>query len=78
MNKFAGLSRDWVDDKQVVYVFLGVSPYERGKHISNNPQKSPGQYREKCYEFCSLLVFSLATEMLTGRRNDFWKFSEFL
>ena len=60
INKFAGLSRDWVGAKNLFYVFFfRVIPYGREKtHKQNSPQKSrdnPVKILFTC--FFSLCVF---------------------
>ena len=57
MNKFAGLSRDWVGAKILFMCFFGVIPYGGEKHINKVPPKIPGQSREHfLYVFFSLRV----------------------
>ena len=59
INKFAGLSRDWVGAKKLFMCFFRVIPYGGGgKRINKIPPKIPGQSRENfVYVFCSLCVF---------------------
>ena len=61
INKFPGLSRDWVGAKILfVCFFSGHSLWGRKKHINKIPPKIPGQSRENfVYVFSSLCVFSL-------------------
>ena len=59
INKFAGLSRDWVGAKNLFMCFFRVIPYGGEKHINKIPPKIPGQSRENfVYVFFSLCVFS--------------------
>ena len=58
INKFAGLSRDWVGPKNLFMCFFLVIPHGGEKHINKIPPKIPGQSREKfIYVFFSLCVF---------------------
>ena len=59
-NKCAGLSRDWVGDKNVLMCFVRVIPYGGEKaHKQNPPKKIPGKSRQKfVYVLFSLCVFS--------------------
>ena len=74
INKFAGLSRDWVGVTNLFMCFFRVIPYGgRKTHKQNSPQ-IPGRSREKfVYVFFSLCVFRfqifLAPESLD--RNSF-------
>ena len=62
INKFAGLSRDWVGAKNLFMCFFGSFLMGEKKHINKIPPKIPGQSRETfVYVFCSLCVFSLPT-----------------
>ena len=70
INKFAGLSRDWVGCQNFVYVFLsGHSLWDRNNtHKQTPPFKIPGQSREFfVYVFFSLCVFSV--KVRRGRRE---------
>ena len=58
INKFAGLSRDWVGAKKLFMCFFGSFLMGEKKHINKIPQKIPGQSRENVvYVFLSLCVF---------------------
>ena len=58
INKFAGLSRDWVGAKKLFMCFFRVIPYGGEKTHKQNSPKIPGQSRENfVYVFCSLCVF---------------------
>ena len=60
INKFAGLSRDWVGAKKLFMCFFGSFLMGEKKHINKIPPKIPGQSREMfVYVFFSLCVFSL-------------------
>ena len=66
INKFAGLSRDWVGAKNLFFVFfLRVIPYGGEKHINKIPPKILGQSRDNFVYvfilyvfFCSLMIYS--------------------
>ena len=77
INKFAGLSRDWVGAKNLFMCFLfWVNPYGGEKHIDIFPPEILGQSRENfVYVFFSLCVFfrCLTEEVLAG----WWGESEF-
>ena len=58
INKFAGLSRDWVGAKKLFMCFFRVIPYGREKHTNKVPPQIPGQSRETfVYVFFSLCAF---------------------
>ena len=59
INKFAGLSRDWVGAKNLfMCLFSGHSLWGKNTHTNKVPQKIPGQSREIfVYVFFSLCVF---------------------
>ena len=60
INKFAGLSRDWVGAKILFMCFVRVVPYGGEKNINKVPPRIPGQPRESfVYVFLSLCVSSL-------------------
>ena len=57
INKFAGLSRDWVGAKILFMCFFRALPYGGEKHINKVPQKIPGQSRENFVYVFFLYVF---------------------
>ena len=62
INKFAGLSPDWVGAKKLFmcffFFFFGSFLMGEEKHINKIPPKIPGQSHENfVYVFCSLCVF---------------------
>ena len=58
INKFAGLSRDWVGAEKLFMCFFGSFPMGEKKHINKIPPQIPGQSRENfVYVFFSLCVF---------------------
>ena len=58
INKFAGLSRDWVGAKNVFMCFFRAISYGGEKTHKQNSPKIPGQSRGNfVYVFCSLCVF---------------------
>ena len=68
INKFAGLSRDWVGAKKLfVCFFFGSFLMGEKKHISKIPPNIPGQSREiSVYVFFSLCVFFLFRSLKAG------------
>ena len=74
INKFAGLSRDWVGaDKLFMFFFPGHSLWGRETHKQNSP-KILGQSRDNyVYLFFSLCVFSLPNGGVVKRGG--WKTS---
>ena len=59
-KKIVGLSRDRVDGKICLYVFWGHPFWRREKAHKQNPQKIPGQSREKLVYVFSLRLFFFA------------------
>ena len=60
INKFAGLSRDWVGAENLFMFFFSFGSFLMGekKHINKITPQIPGQSRENfVYVFCSLCVF---------------------
>ena len=64
INKFAGLSRDWVGGKNVLCVFFRVIPHGERKRINKIPPKSRDNYAKNLFTcffyvfFCSLRTVS--------------------
>ena len=57
INKFSGLSRDWVGAKNLFMCFFRVIPYGGEKTHKQNPPQIPGQSRENfVYVISSLCV----------------------
>ena len=60
INKFGGLSRDWVGGKNLFMCFLWVIPYGGEKTHKQNPPQNPVTIREMLvYMSCYLCVYSL-------------------
>ena len=57
INKFAGLSRDWVGAKNLFMCFFRVIPYGGEKHTNKIPPKSRDNPREKFVYVFFLYVF---------------------
>ena len=64
INKFAGLSRDWLGAKNLFMCFFGSFLMGEKKHINKIPPKIPGQSRENyVYVFFSFFFFSFPSSV---------------
>ena len=64
INKFAGLSRDWVGAKILfMCVCVFFFPFGGEKHINKVPPKIPGQFRENFVYVFFLHVFFFAPKL---------------
>ena len=69
INKFAGLSWDWVGAENLFMCFFGSFLMGENKHINKIPPQIPGQSREIfVYVFLSLCVF-FAPHVIPLRRE---------